>query len=67
MDMADYLLQYMENNNLSIYRLAKLSNLTEKTIKNILQRKTTPSIKTCYKIMKVTNDNSFIDKFENSK
>lgn len=66
MDVADYLLQYMENNNLSIYKFAKLTKLNEKTIRNILCKKTTPSIKTCYKIMKTTNDDFFLYILENS-
>ena len=65
MDIADVLIQYKEENNLSIYKLAKLTNLNDKTIRNILRRKTAPSIKTCYKLSKLIGKNSLYAGTEN--
>lgn len=57
MDLCDYLMKYKQENNLSNYKLSKMLDLNEKTLRNILNRKTHPSVKTYYKIYKNTDEN----------
>lgn len=54
MDVGDYLLQYKTENNLSYYKLSKMSGISVRCLKSIIAKEVKPKAITCHKIAELT-------------